>query len=63
MLGLSRTPPERGQSPLRILKRELFPHPLGPVTTVLTPFFTSKEISSAKTSPVGVIKGTFVNLI
>ena len=63
MLGLSKIPPERGQSPLKILKRELFPHPLGPVTTVLTPFLTSKLIYLTKTSPVGVMRGTLVNLI
>ena len=63
MLGLSRVPPVSGHNPLRILKSELFPHPLGPVTTVLTPFLTSKDIDLIKTSPVGVTTGTSVNLI
>lgn len=63
MLGLSRTPPDRGQSPLKILKRELFPQPLGPVTTVLRPFLTSNEIDLTKTSPLGDTIGTSLNLI
>lgn len=48
-----------GHNPLKILKRELFPQPLGPVTTVLTPLLTSKLIDLTKESPFGVIKGTF----
>ena len=63
MLGRSKTPPERGQSPLKILKRELFPQPLGPVTTVLTPFLTSNEIDLTKTSPLGDTIGTSLNLM
>lgn len=63
MCGLLKTPPVSGHNPLKILKSELLPQPLGPVMTVFIPLLTSKLIYLTKTSPFGETRGTFSNLM
>lgn len=63
IVGFSKTPPKRGQSSPKILKRELFPHPFGPDIIKCMPGSILKLISLIKVSPLGDKIGTFSNTI
>lgn len=52
-----------GHKPLRILNKEDFPHPLGPVTMTFSPWWIYKLISRTSFSPLGVTIGTRSKII
>lgn len=63
MEGLWRVPPKRGQSSPKILNKELFPQPLGPVIIRCMPGSIEKDISFTRVSPLGERMGTLLKMI
>jgi hypothetical protein len=63
MEGLLTLPPKTGHSSPRILKRELLPHPFGPVISKFIPGWISKFIDWIRVSPFGERIGTLSKMI
>lgn len=63
MGGLDTLPPKIGHNSPRILNKELFPHPFGPVIIKFIPGQISKFIDLINVSPFGERIGTFSNII